>query len=134
MIEASYPAKLENLDSMIKFITDLAEKSGFTAQHISQIHLAAEEILVNAISYAYSGKNGSVEISCGIGSDDKLLIEIKDSGVPFNPLEKPDPDITLPLEQRKIGGLGIFMTKKIMDSVSYRRENNKNIVTLKKSK
>jgi len=129
----TYSANLDKLDLMIQFIIDGAGKIGFDNATLNQIRLASEEVLVNIINYAYPDKPGDIEISYEI-KDKQITIDISDSGVPFDPLKKPDPDITLSIEERPIGGLGIFLTKKIMNEVIYRRENNHNILTMAKHK
>jgi len=100
---------------------------------LNQIDLAVEEIFVNIAHYSGSEE---AEISCGyhIGGDGSSVLTMifKDRGKPFNPLAKPDPDLTLSAEERKIGGLGIFLTKKFMDSVEYEFVDKKNCLTIKK--
>ena len=100
---------------------------------INQIDLAVEEIFVNIAHYSGSE---DAEILCDFeyGGDDRGVLEITfiDSGKPFDPLAKPDPDITLSAEERNIGGLGIFLTKKFMDSVEYEYKDGQNILTLRK--
>jgi serine/threonine-protein kinase RsbW len=123
-------AKLENLESMIEFIRDGAEKYGFDNKKIDQIHLASEEALVNIINYAYPDKNGSIEITYDIKEGKGLVIEIIDWGIPFDPLSIPEPDIDAPIEDRTIGGLGIFFIKKVVDEVRYRRDGQSNILTI----
>lgn len=98
---------------------------------VNQIDLAVEEIFVNIAHYAYSGKGGEAEVSC-ILSDGVITISFTDKGKPFNPLEKEDPDITLSAEERKIGGLGIFLTKKFMDKVWYAYEDGRNKLSFSK--
>lgn len=101
-----------------------------------KIDLAAEEIFVNIAHYAYKDKlpeeEGSVWLNCSMENDTLTMI-FKDTGIPFNPLAKADPDITLSAEERKIGGLGIFLTKKYMDSIDYKYEDGANILTMKKT-
>ena len=101
-----------------------------------KIDLAAEEIFVNIAHYAYKDKlleeGGSVWLNCSMENDTLTMI-FKDTGIPFNPLAKADPDITLSAEERKIGGLGIFLTKKYMDSIDYKYEDGANILTMKKT-
>ena len=101
-----------------------------------KIDLAAEEIFVNIAHYAYKDKlpeeGGSVRLNCSMENDTLTMI-FKDTGIPFNPLAKADPDITLSAEERKIGGLGIFLTKKYMDSIDYKYEDGANILTMKKT-
>lgn len=96
-----------------------------------QITVSIEEIFVNIARYAYPEKAG--EMLLGIDYDDCEKIftfRFRDQGIPFNPLDKPDPDVTLPAEERKVGGLGIFLMKKNMDGYSYTHENNENILTM----
>jgi serine phosphatase RsbU (regulator of sigma subunit)/anti-sigma regulatory factor (Ser/Thr protein kinase) len=125
------PAKLENLEKMFAFIREGASRQGFIQEHIDKIQLACEEALVNVISYAYPGKTGDVEITY-LNNPSFLEISLIDSGIPFDPLSLPEPDIHAAMEDRKIGGLGIFMMKKIMDEVRYQRDGERNILTLVK--
>ena len=126
------PAELENLESMIAFIRNGAETHGFDRKQINQILVAAEEPLMNVISYAYPDNTGNVEITYDIEEDKGFVVEIIDWGIPFDPLSLSDPDVNAPMEDREVGGLGIYMMRKIMDEVSYRREQGQNILTLVK--
>lgn len=130
----------ENLDAVNDFIhTVLPENCSLKLQN--QIDLAVEEIYINIAHYAYAPGNGAVTISCQLegdgahesGSAPLLTVTFSDSGKPFDPLAKKDPDITLSAEERDIGGLGIFLTKQFMDSVSYRFEQGKNILSFTKT-
>lgn len=96
---------------------------------LNQIDLAVEEIFVNIAHY--SGAAEAI-INCSF-ENDKLEITFSDSGVPFNPLAKPDPDLTLNAEEREIGGLGIFLTKKFMDTVSYEYKDGMNCLRIIKT-
>ena len=96
-----------------------------------KIRLSVEEIAENIVNYAYNNGNGFVEITTPLDEAGMLTISFKDAGVPFNPLEKEDPDITLSLDERPVGGLGIFICKKMMDSVSYVFEDGCNNFTMK---
>ncbi|MFH0738413.1 MAG: ATP-binding protein [Candidatus Omnitrophota bacterium] len=129
MLKIALAAKIENLEAMFRFIRKAAQAQGFDEKKVSQVQLAAEEALVNVIKYAYPDKSGDLEINCN-NKEGSLEIEISDSGIPFDPLSLPEPDIHSPMEKRKIGGLGIFMLRKIMDEVKYKREDNRNILTL----
>jgi anti-sigma regulatory factor (Ser/Thr protein kinase) len=129
MPRISFAAKLENLEPMLDFIEHGARELGFDARKLSQVRLASEEALVNVINYAYPNKCGNIEIAC-VKDEKGLLLEIIDWGIPFNPLLLPEPDIKSPMENRKIGGLGIYMVRSIMDRVDYRREEDKNVLTL----
>ena len=98
-----------------------------------KIELSIEEAVENVVQYAYEGGIGWLE--AGTKLDDKslvLTIELRDAGMPFNPLEKDDPDITLSADERPVGGLGIFLCKNMMDSISYRYEDGNNILVMKK--
>lgn len=96
------------------------------------IHLVCEEIVVNIVNYAYPDSNNGYLI-VELMNDGKILsIVFRDGGIPFNPLEKGAPDISLPLEEREIGGLGIFLTQQMMDVVSYDYLNNENVLTINK--
>jgi len=125
-------AKLENLEPMLSCIEAAAEKLGFDHKKINQVRLAAEEILVNIINYAYPGEEGKIEVNCRQREGKALEIEIADWGFAFDPLAMATPDITLPLEKRGIGGLGVFLVRKLMDEVTYKRQDDRNILTIVK--
>ena len=124
----------ENLSSVLEFIEGRLEEIGCPPKIQMQISVAAEEIFVNIASYAYSPEVGDVTVSVEV-SDNPITVTIAfmDHGKPFDPTKKADPNVTLSAEERDIGGLGIFMTKKIMDDVKYEYVDGKNILTLKKS-
>lgn len=94
------------------------------------INLALEEAVSNVMLYAYPGKSGQVLVECD--KSEKLVFTITDSGVPFDPTQQEDPDVTQSAEDRPIGGLGIFLVRQIMDDIRYERKDNKNILTLTK--
>jgi sigma-B regulation protein RsbU (phosphoserine phosphatase) len=128
--ELTIEAKIENLDVVQNFIANELDKAGCSVKLENQIKLAVEEIFVNIANYAYGHVVGNVVIRLAAGDD--IKIEFEDKGKPFNPLEKNDPDLTISVQEREIGGLGIFLVKKIMDKVEYRREDNKNILLISK--
>ena len=98
-----------------------------------KLRLSIEEAVENVVRYAYDGGIGWLEAGTSLDHDTLVLtIELRDAGVPFNPLAQPDPDITAKAEDRKVGGLGIYLCKKLMDSISYRYENGNNVLTMKK--
>ena len=98
-----------------------------------KIRLSIEEAVENVVNYAYQDGIGWLEAGTSIDNDGlTLTIELRDAGVPFNPLDKPDPDIALSAEERQIGGLGIFLCKQLMDDINYRYENGNNILTMSK--
>lgn len=96
------------------------------------LHLVCEELVVNVVNYAYADPTKGY-LNVKIEKDEhSILIQFVDGGVAFNPLERETPDTSLPLEERQIGGLGIFLTKQMMDEVKYQRVENENILTIKK--
>ena len=96
-----------------------------------KIRLCIEEVVENIVSYAYSHEDGWI-IAKTERLGDYVVISLRDAGIPFDPLAKADPDITLPAEAREIGGLGIFLCKKMMDSVRYEYTDGCNVFTMEK--
>lgn len=131
MKELVIDAKVENLDAVRNFITRELESANFPVKQRTQIEIAVEEIFVNIAHYAYNPGAGSTVVRVAVG--DEAIIEFADGGIPYNPLQKSDPDLTVAAEERAIGGLGIYMVKNMMDAVEYRRENDKNILVIRKS-
>ena len=123
------PAKLESLSGFIGSVSDCAKAQGFEQGKISKIQLAAEEALVNIFRYAYPEAPGDVEMICKEESG-HFTIEIIDSGIPFDVTVMPEPRVEGGVHEREPGGLGIFIIKKLMDEIRYRRENDQNILTL----
>ncbi len=124
----------QNLPKVIDFARSFAPQD-ISREEANKIDLAIEEIFVNISHYAYKelGGSGDVEIVCQKLGERKISVAFKDSGIEFNPLAKGDPDFTESAETRKLGGFGIYLTKKFMDSVSYERQDGKNILTLVKT-
>ncbi|HDS08851.1 MAG TPA: ATP-binding protein [Firmicutes bacterium] len=133
MAEITSPAKLENLEQLHNFVRDRLSETGFAKKDMNQILVAAEEAIINVLSYAYPESEGEIKVICE-DTPESFTIILKDTGIPFNPLSLPEPDVKLPIQDRKIGGLGIFMIKQIMDDVKYDREADWNIFTLIKHK
>jgi serine/threonine-protein kinase RsbW len=128
--QAVVPAKLENLEALVAHIAGSAEEAGFDPKRISEMQIAAEEALVNVMNYAYGSEAGDVRVVCGPTGDNRFIIEIADSGTPFDPLSVAEPDTSADVSERRIGGLGILLIRKLMDEVRYRREDGKNVLPL----
>ena len=129
----TFPAKTESLSDVLGFVEETLEGFECPMKIQTAICVAIEEVFVNVAHYAYPESNGDMTLH--IGFDEKsrtVTFRMTDKGVPFDPLKKPDPDITLSAEERDIGGLGIFIAKKTMDSLSYAYENEENILTMTK--
>jgi serine/threonine-protein kinase RsbW len=122
-------ADLENLEKTRTFVSECASAQHFSAARVSEIELALEEAFANICNYAYAGEPGEIEVNCST-EDGGMVIEIIDSGAAFDITAVNDPDITADVSERKIGGLGIFLIRELMDNVVYRREGGKNIVRL----
>ena len=127
----------KNLDEVQAFVRNEVEKLCSDMKLIFQIDLVVEEIFVNIAHYAYAPASGEAEIICQVSplenSSAKMTLTFIDSGKAFDPLSAPDPDITLGANERQIGGLGIFLTKKYMDKTNYEYRDGKNILTLEKT-
>ncbi len=132
MKELMIEAKTENLDAVLDFISAELEAVSCPMKLQMQIAIAVEEIFVNIAHYAYNPETGGAVIRVAVDGA-AVQIEFEDMGRPFNPLENETPDITLSADEREVGGLGIFMVKKMMDTVEYRHENGKNILAVKKT-
>jgi len=128
------PAKLENLGTLIQFVSECAKKQGIDSKKAVEIEISAEEVLVNIFNYAYQDMDGNVEIICKSDDKNRFVIEIQDRGIPFNLLSLKEPETDLDIEERKVGGLGILIVKKLMDDIQYSNEEGKNVVTLIVSK
>ena len=124
-------ATKENLLEVSAFIEGYLESIDCPMKAMMQISVAVEEIFINIASYAYGEGSGMAEILIDHNqADNSVDITFMDRGVPYDPLAKEDPDITLPAEERTIGGLGIFMGKKSMDDLKYKYEDGKNVLTI----
>jgi serine/threonine-protein kinase RsbW len=132
MEKVTLPAKLENLDLMMGLILKSAESVGFDEKGKFQIRLASEEILVNIINHAYPDKPGAIELILTPRQKEGLEMVFADWGMAFDPLSLPMPNVCAPVEERKIGGLGVYLLRKVMDEVKYKRENGRNILTVVK--
>lgn len=125
------PATLENLPKAIEFVESNLNEAHASMKDVMQFNIAVEEIYVNIAHYAYPGRTGDAKLALKI-KDNEITLSFKDSGIPFDPLSKDDPDITLSTEERQIGGLGIYMVKKSMDDVKYKYIDGMNVLTIKK--
>lgn len=128
------PAEKARLGEVTGFVLDFAKNLGFKKKELFELKLCTEEIFVNVASYAYKPDTGMITVTAD-GSEDPLSVTLlfADSGKPFDPLAKPDPSKKRPLSQAKKGGLGIFLTKKLMDEVSYAYQDGKNVLTIRKT-
>ena len=134
MKELEIEAVRKNTYSVLAFVDEDLETAECPMLTQTAIDIAVEEIFVNIANYAYGDETGTVVILVTMHEDPPSAeITFIDTGVQYDPLVKPDPDITLPSNKRKKGGMGIFMVKKSMDEMTYKYEGGKNILTIKKA-
>ena len=126
-------ALTDNLPNVLEYIDSELEKMDCPFKVQMQIDIAVEEIFVNIASYAYAPDTGKATIKIESDTDEpQVKIIFIDQGVPYDPLKKQDPDVTLSADEREIGGLGIFMVKKSMDDMFYEYKDGQNILTIVK--
>ena len=125
-----FKADVKELDNLFEYSSTLLEVLDFTKRDIIMINTALEEVFVNVAKYAYEG-TGEVEVTLS-NDKNKVTFVFRDSGKPFNPLTREDPNITASSDEREVGGLGIYMVKNIMDETSYEYKDNHNVLTLVK--
>lgn len=130
-VTKTFVAEQDGLYPCIDFVNEELDKSNCLPKVKNQVALVVEEIFMNVVNHGYISIKGDIEVTVDI-KDDEMTLIFKDRGVPFNPLLREEPDINLSSEEREIGGLGIFITKKMMDEVTYDFANGQNILTIKK--
>lgn len=134
MKELVVEADINNLFEVQTFIDEQLEEAGCSMLVQIAIDVAVEELFVNIANYAYGDGGGVAVIQVSVYEDPHSVeITFIDNGKQYDPLAKPDPDITLSVDERKKGGLGIFMVKNSMDDMRYEYKDGKNILTIKKN-
>ena len=129
LADITVPAKMESCDRLVESATGSARQSGLAGESLFAVELATEEAVVNIFNYAYPHQAGEVRLRC-IEDGDRFVIEVTDWGVPFDATALPDPNVTSPLEERPVGGLGIYLIKKMTDEIRYTREDGRNVLKL----
>ena len=131
MTNKTFHAKTESQNVVLGFVEETLETFECPMKIQTAICVAIEEVFVNVARYAYPDTEGDMTLHIGFDEHTReVIFRMSDKGIPFDPLKKPDPDITLSAEEREIGGLGIFITKKTMDTVTYAYEKGENILTM----
>ncbi len=134
MAEIVVEASAEKLEEVLEFINGQLEERECSMKLINQVDLAVEEIYMNIANYAYNPVTGEANVRCEITENPlQVTIGFADSGTPYNPLERDDPDVTASAEDRRIGGLGVYLVKQLMDEIDYQFEDGKNVLTIKKT-
>ena len=131
MMNKVFPARIDALSDVLAFVEQALESCECSMKIQTAICVAIEEVFVNVAHYAYGGGESDMTLAIGFDPEAREIpFRMTAKGTPFDPLKKPDPDITLSAEEREIGGLGIFITKKTMDTVTYAYEDGENILTM----
>ena len=120
----------DELDYIVSALESMAERENWPPALVYRVHLVVEELVLNVMDYGYDAGIHEIEINLA-SEEDSLTIEIVDSGKPFDPLtEAPEPDLDASIEDRRIGGLGVYLVRTMMDQTHYKRENEKNHLTM----
>lgn len=134
MKELTLDAKVENIEKVTAFVDEQMESLRCPVKAQMQIDIAIDELFGNIAHYAYHPEIGPVTVRVEIQeTPPSVVITFIDNGVPYNPLAKEDPDISLSAKERQIGGLGIYMVKKSMDDITYEYKDGQNILRIKKN-
>lgn len=134
MKELTVKATIENLSKVMEFVDEQLEQLECPMKTQMQVDVAVEELFSNIAYYAYNPGIGSATVRVEAAENPlAVVITFIDNGIRFDPLAKADPDVTLSVEEREIGGLGIYMVKKTMDDVSYEYKDGQNILRIKKN-
>ncbi len=134
MKEIKVAADRGNMQKVLDFVEDeIKQNPDFSHTDLLQIHMVIDEIFGNIASYAYDDSGGDVKVMMDFDkAQGNMTLVFSDEGKPYNPLQNEDPDVTLPADKRRVGGLGIFMVKNTMDEIAYENKDGRNILTMKK--
>lgn len=131
MRELTLQATVDNIDTVTDFVNEYLDEVGCSMKVQMQIAVVIDEIFSNIAHYAYAPSIGDATVSVAINKETEvLMLSFADRGVAYNPLVKEDPDVTLSAEERQIGGMGIFMVKKLMDDITYEYVEGRNVLTM----
>ena len=134
MKEITMEAVVANIEKMTAFVDEVLEEAGCPLKKQLQIDVAVDEIFSNISKYAYPEGTGTATLQVEITEDPRTAeVTFIDSGIPFDPMKEMEPDVTLSAEERKIGGLGIYLVQKTMDGMSYEYVDGKNILRICKN-
>jgi serine/threonine-protein kinase RsbW len=126
-------AEINEIPRVSAALENVMQVHSFSKEEILDTQLAVEEVVTNVIMHGYEGHSGEIHITCH-ATRGSIEIQIEDSAPLFNPLSVPDPDVTADIQDRRLGGLGIFLIRRVMDDVMYRNDQEKNILVLIKRK
>lgn len=133
MKELTIPATVENIEKVTEFVNSQLEEINCPIKAKMQIDIAIDELFGNIAHYAYKPETGPATVRVEVTEAPiSVIVTFIDHGIPYDPLKKDDPDVTLSAEERTIGGLGIFMVKKTMDEITYEYKDGQNILSIRK--
>lgn len=133
MKELTIPATVENIEKVTEFVNSQLEEINCPIKAKMQIDIAIDELFGNIAHYAYKTETGPATVRVEVTEAPiSVIVTFIDHGIPYDPLKKDDPDVTLSAEERAIGGLGIFMVKKTMDEITYEYKDGQNILSIRK--
>jgi serine/threonine-protein kinase RsbW len=134
MQSVQYSARFEYLDEIREFVGNIARRNGFNDKEVYNIQLAADEAASNIIEHAYEGESdASLFMTCDMKGGE-IVITMRDTGKPFNPSLVKEPNLKADLSERQIGGLGVYLMRKLMDNVQYESTRAGNLLTMTKRK
>ena len=133
MPQITFKAAVESIPAVTEFVDGILEENNCSMKAQMQLRIAIDELFSNIAHYAYPEGEGEATVAADFDEPQRMLaLTFIDSGIPYNPLEKEDPDITLSAEERQIGGLGIMMVRKTMDDMTYAYRDGQNVLTIYK--
>jgi serine/threonine-protein kinase RsbW len=124
------PARMENIEAFRSFVAERMERFETNRERVLLIELGLEEFLTNVIKYAYPLDEGDVEVGFSLTENGMFRMSIRDWGIPFNPISYEDPDLSGDISERRVGGLGIYLVRRMFDEMNYEREDDANMTVL----
>ena len=123
------PATMESLEIFRLFVLGRLRQLNIAQDLVFKVELVLEEVLTNVIHYSYPEEPGEVEVGCAIEGNEKFCFCVTDWGIPFNPLERQDPELCEDICERHVGGLGIYLVRHLVDELCYHRQDGGNTLT-----
>jgi serine/threonine-protein kinase RsbW len=123
------PATMDSLEIFRLFVLGKLRQLNIVQEFVFKVELVLEEVLTNVIHYGYPGKGVEVEVGCGMEDNGRFCFYVTDWGIPFNPLERADPELSEDISERQVGGLGIYLVRHLVDELSYQRQEGGNTLT-----
>jgi len=131
-ITVRLPVDLREIERLNRIVRQFGDLNEIPSRALYALNLALDEVVTNVVRHGFDDRSGQEVVACITTRQGELMTVVTDSGRPFNPLDVPAPDVDVPLSERTLGGLGIHLVRSLMDSLEYRREKEKNVLTLRK--